>query len=110
MRMLLICTTFPNWWIARYWKMTSHLYLIVLIGLRERVLDKSPSRAGLLNLTQHLCQQMMQKMQLTNGKKIRREIGISFGGIVRAMLMDAALLMEVPLTILDVLMAFCDLW
>jgi hypothetical protein len=63
-----------------------------------------------LNPTDHLCQQMMQKMQLTDGKKIGREIGISFGGIGRVMLMDAALLMEVPLTILDVLMAFFDLW
>jgi hypothetical protein len=49
-------------------------------------------------------------MQLIDGKKIGRVIGISFGGIVRAMLMDSALLMEVPLTILDVLMAFCNPW
>jgi tetrahydromethanopterin S-methyltransferase subunit G len=49
-------------------------------------------------------------MQLTDGKKIGREIGMSFRGIVRAMLMDAALLMEIPLTILEVLMGFCDLW
>ena len=47
---------------------------------------------------------------MTDGKKIGREIEISFGGIVRAMLMDAALLMEVPSNILDVLMAFCNRW
>jgi hypothetical protein len=60
--------------------------------------------------TPRLCQQMTQKMPLTDGKKIGRDIGIRFGGIVRAMLMDAALLMVVPLTILDVLMTFCNLW
>jgi hypothetical protein len=53
---------------------------------------------------------MMQKTQLTDGKKIGREIGISFSRIGRAMLIDAALLLEVPLNILDVLVAFCDLW
>jgi hypothetical protein len=50
----------------------------------KRVLPKVPSRATPLNQTQHLCQQMMQKMPLTDGKKIGREIGTSFGGIVRA--------------------------
>jgi hypothetical protein len=78
--------------------------------IRGRVLAESPSRAGPINPTQHLCHQMMQKMQLTDRKKIGRKIGISFRGIGRVMLMDAALLMEVPLTILVVLMAFCDLW
>ncbi len=49
-------------------------------------------------------------MPLTDGNEIRREIGTSFGGIVRALLMDAALLMVVPLSILDVLTTFFDLW
>ncbi len=43
------------------------------------------------------------------GKRLE-EIGISFGGIIRAMLTDAALLMGVPLNKLDVLVAFCNLW
>ncbi len=42
LRMLLIHTIMPNWWIANYWKMMSLQFLIVLIGLRERVLAESP--------------------------------------------------------------------
>jgi hypothetical protein len=36
--------------------------LIVLIGLRERVLVESPYWVGPLNPTQHLCRQLRQKM------------------------------------------------
>jgi hypothetical protein len=52
--------------IARYWKMMSQQYLFVLIGLRERVLAEGPSRAGPLNPTQHLCQQMRQNTKTNN--------------------------------------------
>ena len=36
----------PNWLRGCYWKMTSHLNPITLIGLSERVPTKRPSRAA----------------------------------------------------------------